>query len=162
MANELTDLQKNLQGKVAEKIRSSFMDLIPPEMFDKMVDSAMDEFINGNKEKRGRIASKTWNPLTSREELVQYNPIFDSETLPGMIMVEIQKKGRAELIDILSSPDFTAGTWINGKQAATTAVEDMIKKHAPDFVTALFSSLVNSAMTNITNSLRNNNIILHM
>lgn len=149
--NEI-DLQKSIQDKISEKIRSSFVDLIPQETFDKLVSTALDEFINGPRHKR----FKTVSDWSGKKETVDenYNVLNDPNTLGGMIMEALYKQGKEHLVNYLQSEAFKT-TWSNGEYNACQLVKDAIGENSQAFVTALFSNLIQQAFMTTVNNMNN-------
>lgn len=162
MSTEIS-LQQKLQEKISDRIRSSFIDMIPQEEFDKMVAAALDEFINGPEAKRfdwkyppGKYdGPRIKVPKSYDLGQAPYNPINDPSTFSGMIMQELKEQGKKTLLDILSKEPFM-GIWSNRGQEASTIVKQAIGENVNIFVEKLFGNLVQNAMMQMQQAIQNN------
>jgi hypothetical protein len=137
-----------LQAKVSEKIKSSFLELIPEETFDSMVASAMHEFVNGTAWAKEKMQHKVWDPVQGIQIWAPYNPTQDPDTLPGMIMGELKAEAKKRLIEIMSAPEYQ-NIWKGSEQVAGKAISDIVANNSEQFVAALFGELVGKVLTQV-------------
>jgi hypothetical protein len=105
-----------LKIKLADRIKTGFVDLLPAEAFDKMVEGALDEFLNGPRHKRFN-KRRDWRAnggengkggYVEYEEPIEnnkYSPAEDSNTLPGMIYVELKLMASEMIKDSLNGDE---------------------------------------------------------
>jgi len=161
-----TDLQKILQSKISEKIRASFIEFLPQETFDTMVESALEEFINGPRSERffweTIYVDKTLDCPTGNKRIEkprqyrhgdkQYDPAQDLNTLSGMITAEFKRQAQERMKDFFNSPEMLC-IWTGKQYAASTAVKEMVKDNSDLFVQELFSQSMSTIMANIRNNI---------
>lgn len=165
MSTGNVSLHEMLQKRISERIRSNFVELLPQEAFDKMVDVAMDEFIHGPRAKRFFHEATYPDGFNNPPVMVEkprapdrdgklYNPVDDPDTLPGMIMAELRKTGREKLATIMQGPEFQV-IWNGSEDVASETVKQMIGANAQMFVQAMFSGIVGRAVMEMGNNIRN-------
>ena len=64
-----SDLQSLLRDRLQAKIKTSFVELIPEELFNAMLDSATDEFLHGPRSKRHVRSELQAYALRKREKV---------------------------------------------------------------------------------------------
>ena len=160
-----------LKIKLADRIKTGFVDLLPAEAFDKMVEGALDEFLNGPRHKRfnkrrdwkstgGENGKGGYVELEEPIENNKYSPAEDSNTLPGMIHLELKQMAAGMIKESLSGDSrFMA---LSNTQSMIgdyilQSVETMVKDNANEFMMALVGRIVNNAFMATMNSLRSNN-----
>ena len=155
-----TDYTSILQKRLSDKIKSNFIELIPEEQFDEMVKNAMDELVNGPKNKRFENKS-VWdgNRYVNRPEpIFGYNVLLDNSTIPGMIYAELHSKAKKAVIEIMARPEYSNAHSTEGFQdAIETGIAKVVTENPDVFMKSLISGIIRSAMANTLQALRSGN-----
>lgn len=124
-----------LRDKITDRIKNSFVELVPEEAWQKMVQGVIDEMLTPK--------SHGYNNEKRPSEMQQ------------MIRDEITKRMKETIAKTLDQPEYQA-VWDDrsGRQSAGPLVQEIIKQCAPDLVKVMFSDLVGSLVVKIHNELR--------
>ena len=167
-----SDLQNLLRDRLQAKIKTSFVELIPEELFNGMLDAAMDEFLNGPRSKRFRSESVyitkddprnttgSAGYVTIEKPCVdeKYNVYADTNTLPGMVYAQLVVMAKDNLKTMLANdPRFKEEWDVNAQQIVMPIVNQIIGDNALAFMRALMGSVVSAAMMSTVNAIRNDN-----
>ena len=166
------DLQNLLRDRLQAKIKTSFIELIPEELFNGMLDAAMDEFLNGPRSKRFRADSVYMSAddernttgksgyVTIEKPFIddKYNVYADPNTLPGMIYLELVATAKANVKEIIGKdPRFTQQYDPNAGDYITPIIEQIIGDNAAAFIQALMRNVVGYSIASAVQSIRNEN-----
>lgn len=124
MTNTVSTDVKSLNDIVRDKVKETFVNLIPEDQWNELVKKCTDDFVK--------------------------------KELESVIKEELKKKMREKVSEELSSVVY-ASRWENGRQIPSQLIEMITKTLVPDIVTALMSGIVNEAVMQTANNLRNNN-----
>lgn len=164
-------MMDHLKTKLSEKFKSSIIDLVPEELFNKMMDLATDEFVNGPRSERFTKCNKYWNstdtdnpkPGVNWTESVEvpnphskYNPVNDKKTLPGMIYLILVDKAKKDLLEYITTSEQFQQKW-EGDKYIMPIVETILKGNADVFMRELVRNIMTQTMMNTINGLRSNN-----
>ncbi len=155
---ELT-IQETFKAKIDEKVRESFMELIPDELISSLVSSALDTYINGPRDKRFE-SKPVYDAVTGRTTLQEvtktgYDPHNDPNTLPGMIYLQLFELGKSAIAKEFERPEWQS-RWDNG-QIIIPVINELVKDNADVFIQALLRSIVSSAMSNVISAIKQSN-----
>ena len=166
------DLQNVLRDRLQEKIRASFVDLIPEEAFNSMVDAATEEFLKGPRRYRFKT-SHEWLPASDPRNTSgssgyqtievphtdeKYNVYADVNTLPGMIYAELVTKAREGLKEVIANDPRFQQTWDpSSGQMLLPIINQIVGDNAQAFMRALMGGILSSAMCNTINAIRTEN-----
>ena len=166
------DLQNLLRERLQAKIKTSFVELIPEELFDGMVDAATDEFLKGPRSKRfqqGHEWLRAEDPrnttgkdgyCTFEKPIIdeKYNVYADTNTLPGMIYAELVARAREGLREALNADERFQQKWDPAtQQMFLPIINQIVGDNAQAFMRALMGGILNSAMCNTINAIRSEN-----
>ena len=166
------DLQNLLRDRLQAKIKTSFVELIPEELFNGMVDAATDEFLKGPRSKRFKtehqyLSASDERNTTGRSGYVtfetpytdeKYNVYADPNTLPGMIYAQLVAIAKDNLKAMLANDPMFKEEWdANAQQMVMPIVNQIVGDNALAFMRALMGNVVSSAMTGTMNAIRNDN-----
>lgn len=137
MADEIQkfDPSKLMDG-VKDRIKATFVSLIPDDAWDQMVKTEVDKFF-----KKGELG------YTSRQMASDFDIIVRS-------MLEAEAKSR--LVKYLESEEFQSIWANNGQPTTAKAVEDIIVKNSGEILVNMFGGLFTSMLQDFRNKLRNN------
>lgn len=122
---------KTIQDKIQESIRSTFLDMLPPETFQKMVEAEIKEFTT---------SPQSWNsPKRS--------------PLQNLIIKEVEAMISKSIADELSKPEYQEH-WQDGKTIASKFIKDVVKENINDIVAATFGSMTQHTMQMVRNHLQ--------
>lgn len=138
MSDQLT-VQETFKQRISENLKSQFMELLPPELLDELTKAAWDEFINGSPQKRHNR---------------DYNPFNDTDTLKGMIMMQLRDQTKDKIKEVFSKPEWQSRWDSNSGSCVIEAVDEIVGKNADAFVQALFKQVVGGFMQNAINNFR--------
>jgi len=125
-----------MQG-VRDRIKSTFVSLIPDDQWEAMV----------KKESDGFFREKEINPHVNNR---QYK--FDFQLL---VRDELHKEAQARMKKYLESPEFS-DTWDNhGNTVASKAVKDMFIENSGQILAGFFAGMFQNALGQITSQLGN-------
>jgi hypothetical protein len=166
------DLQNLLRDRLQAKIKHSFVELIPEELFTGMLDAAMDEFLNGPRSKRFK-QSHQYLPASDERNTTgkagyvyfeepfvdeKYNVFADANTLPGMIYLELVAQAKANVKQVISNdPRFTQQYDPNTGDYITPIIEKVVGDNAVAFVQALMRNVVGYSVAASINNMRSDN-----
>lgn len=132
---EKFDPSKLMDG-VKDRIKATFVSLIPEAAWEEMVKAEISRFFN---------PKVSWN--SDRE----YRSEFQD-----LVRKEIENECKNRLKEYLSSPDFYTVWENNGLPATTKAVENMIVKNSGEIMVSMFGQMFQSMLINFKNNLQNN------
>lgn len=157
-----------VREKLSERLKTGFIELIPQEIFDKMTDMAIDEFVNGPRNKRFKMSSEymdsndprnttgKYGYVTIEVPVADYSPISDPKTLPGMIYLELVERAKKSVSEALNSDErFQDKYNVDLQQNITPILNDIIRDNAPVFMAGLVQQLVQHTLGHAINSMRN-------
>ena len=124
---------ESLKDKVSDKIRASFVDLIPEDAWKAMVEKEIKRFITPPKP-----AYDDKNPLSPLEGLIRE----ELKSIFGAIIKEEFKR-----------PEYVNQWHQNGK-SGNDFVKDIIKDNMPQIIQAVVGSMMNDIAVKITNDIR--------
>lgn len=159
-----------IREKLSEKLKTGFVELIPKEVFDKMTDLAIDDFVNGSKSER-LIREPVWmdasnpnNPTGKSGHFdvfkpnPKYNVVMDKNTLPGMIYLEIVKLAKENISKAVNEdPQFKETYDQNVGHMIAPVIAKIVEDNAAAFTRGLMANIVNFTMISAVNGLRNSN-----
>ena len=166
------DLQNLLRDRLQAKIKHSFVELIPEELFNGMLDAAMDEFLHGPRSKRFKttheyLSANDERNTTGRSGYCtfetpyvddKYNVYADPNTLPGMIYLELVASAKANVKEIISKdPRFVQQYDANSGDYITPIIEKIIGDNATAFIQALMRNVVGYSIASAIQGIRNDN-----
>ncbi len=166
------DLQNLLRDRLQAKIKHSFVELIPEELFSGMLDAAMDEFLNGPRSKRFKqdsvyLSADDARNTTGKSGYVsievpfvddKYNVFADPNTLPGMIYLELVALAKANVKEVINKdPRFTQQYDANSGDYIMPIVNQIVGDNAVAFVQALMRNVVGYSIGAAINGIRNEN-----
>lgn len=150
MANEIEkfDPSKLMDG-VKDRIKATFVSLIPDEVWEKMLEKEIYFFTTGRielkyetdfnqKDENGNYVKRYWEekkPYTMRPITDQYNrPTGEDDISPlqKIIREELHKKFREDLVSYLNSEQYTAIRDKYGFVQMSKAVDELMVKHSGD------------------------------
>lgn len=161
-----------MRVKLSERIKSGFMDLIPEETFNQMIDAAVDDFINGPRHKRFRsesvyVTGDDYRNTTGKACYImvetaipknEYNRVRDNSTLPGMIYEEIVKMAKDAIGKAVSEDSRLQQVYNNDIGAMVTPViEQIITDNAAAFMRGLVNNIVQYTVGSSVNQMRQGN-----
>lgn len=129
---EKFDPSKLMDG-VKDRIKATFVSLIPEDAWEQMVKTEVDRFFK---------PKENWN--SSRE----YRSEFQD-----LVRKEIEDECKRRLKEYLSSPDFNTTWKDNGLSATTKAVENMIVKNSGEIMVSMFGQMFQSMLLNFKSDL---------
>lgn len=155
---EKFDPSKLMDG-VKERIKATFVSLIPDEMWEKMLEKEIYVFTTGrielksktdhnNKDENGNYVVNYWEektPYTMRPITDQWNHPTgkdDISPLQEMIREELRKKFREDLVNYLNGDQYTAIRDQYGITQISKAIDEIMVQHSSD----LFRSIIGEFM----------------
>ena len=166
------DLQNLLRDRLQAKIKHSFVELIPEELFNGMLDAAMDEFLHGPRSKRFKttheyLSANDERNTTGRSGYCtfetpyvddKYNVYADPNTLPGMVYAQLVTMAKDNLKAMLANdPRFKEEWNMDTQQMVMPIINEIIGDNAQAFMRALMGGIVGAAMISTVNAIRNDN-----
>ena len=166
------DLQNLLRDRLQARIKTSFVELIPEELFNGMLDAAMDEFLNGPRSKRfksesvymtkddARNTTGTAGYVTIEKPFVddKYNVYADPNTLPGMIYLELVAQAKANVKEVINKdPRFSQQFDPNSGDYVMPIINQIVGDNAVAFIQALMRNVVGYSVAAAINGIRNEN-----
>ena len=164
-----TGLHEILRERLQDKIKASFIELIPEELFNGMLDSAVDEFLHGPRRHRFRSRHE-WLPADDvrnttgksgycsfEEPFVdeKYNVYADPNTLPGMVYAELVGTAKSRVAEAVKAhpglqqqPDADTGNLI------VPIVSQIVGDNAAAFMRALMTGVVSWTVSQAVNNMR--------
>jgi hypothetical protein len=159
-----------IREKLASNMRTGFVELVPQEVFDKMTDLAIDEFVNGPRSKRFKANSLYLGPedprnttgkhgyVTVEVPIADYNPVADKTTLPGMIFEEISNKAKENIAETLKNmPEFNTKYDADVGRNIVPLITDIVANNAGAFMTAMMNGVIQHTFIEAINAMRNGN-----
>lgn len=159
-----------IREKLSAKLKTGFVELIPKEVFDKMTDLAIDEFVHGSKLKR-YVRVSEWMDITNPNNPTgksghidvfkpdpKYNVVMDGNTLPGMIYLEIVKLAKENISKTINEdPQFKETYDQNVGHMIAPVISKIVEDNAAAFTRGLMTNIVNYTMMSAVNSMRQSN-----
>lgn len=134
MTNEIAPLQA-VQDKIRDRIRADFVELMPDDLWGKMVESVVSTFTSPEKDSYGRETGKP-SPLAQ------------------LITKEIEALAQQSVQQELSRLDANYwGQW--GHKAANDAVMKMVTENMPDIMASIQNSMASMMVMNAVSAIRN-------
>lgn len=132
MPNEVSTLQ-SVQDNIKNRIRAEFANLIPDEMWSKMVSEVISDFIS-DKQRAGYIPVEAPIKVLIREEIMAI--------AKGHVRAKLDELGQ--------------GQWDGyGNMIASEAIKAMIKDHFPEIISAIQAGFADMIVQNALNHIRN-------
>lgn len=132
----MSDLTKfkpeDYMQKVKDRIKSSFVEMIPDDQWENMIKHEIDEFLK-LRETSGYRKERTSN--------------FSS-----MVQSQLQEFSKEKLKEYLSSPDFLTIWGNNGKPIIGNAVKKFIIENSGEILVNLIGSHMQQTLYNIKNN----------
>jgi hypothetical protein len=126
VSNELLDLS-NLREQMRERIRASFVLMIPDEQWDKLIDAEVKAFFW----KGGRGEARSISD-------------FDR-----VVSQELEKETRKRVTELLNTPGWQERYNQDYQPMASEEIEKLMIKLAPEMLSALFGGVMQSALQGI-------------
>jgi hypothetical protein len=167
-----TSLQAAIRDKLADKIKTGFVELIPQEAFNGLLDAAVDEFLRGPRKHRFRTQHQylskddarntTGEPgyCTFEEPFTDpnYNVFADKNTLPGMIYLELVAIAQKAVPEGIAKDERFQQTWDADVQTMVVPILDkIVQDNAQAFMRAMIGGIVQHTMVQSINNMRNGN-----
>lgn len=167
-----TSLQAAIRDKLADKIKTGFVELIPQEAFNGLLDAAVDEFLRGPRKHRFRTQHQyllkddarntTGEPgyCTFEEPFTDpnYNVFADKNTLPGMIYLELVAIAQKAVPEGIAKDERFQQTWDADVQTMVVPILDkIVQDNAQAFMRAMIGGIVQHTMVESINNMRNGN-----
>jgi hypothetical protein len=167
-----TSLQAAIRDKLADKIKTGFVELIPQEAFNGLLDAAVDEFLRGPRKHRSRTQHQylskddarntTGEPgyCTFEEPFTDpnYNVFADKNTLPGMIYLELVAIAQKAVPEGIAKDERFQQTWDADVQTMVVPILDkIVQDNAQAFMRAMIGGIVQHTMVQSINNMRNGN-----
>lgn len=132
--NQLTTLNMNdIQEQIKNRIKSAFVELIPDDSWKNLVQAEIDKWTTDTKE---------------------YGTIKPSP-LKALIAKEVEAKVREVINEELSKPEYQFRYDGDSSCVPGKAIQEVIEKNIYQFVKAAYGEIVNQAVSNMANYLRN-------
>lgn len=132
MSDEIVKFNPNdLAEQLRAKIRVELADLMPKEVWDKLLSTEIDKFLNDQKPNvsyQGRAKIPSGLSQVVQEEL-------------GTMM-------REKIRDLLKTQEW-AGYWDSQNQVIGTKVEELIIKNAPNIIQKLLENAIQEVIKNL-------------
>ena len=172
LGGDSSALQTLLRDRLQEKIKTSFVDLIPEELFNGMLDAATDEFLNGPRSKRFKtdhqyLSAEDARNTTGKSGYVtfekpcvddKYNVYSDTNTLPGMVYAEIVAMAKAKVTDLVTNDERFQQHWdVNTGNTVVPIIDKIVGDNAQAFMRAMMSQVVGWSVSQAINQMRNGN-----
>lgn len=127
----IEEAASSLKDKVREKIKEQFADLIPDDLWDKLVESELKWFIS---------EPERYGSYSSVSERVS--------PLKEMIRKELQNMVSAKIKETLDDPKWSS-KWVDGHTVVSEAIKEVVTKHATEIVAQVFGSSVQTLVDRI-------------
>lgn len=131
---EKFDPSKLMDG-VKDRIKATFISLIPDDAWNKMVKDEVDRFFAPN---------QSWNYNGNRDKMSPFQLLVQTE-----LTAEMTKKLRL----YLDGPEFAVIYDSYGQPVASKAVQDMIVENAGAVLSSMYSGMAASMIRNFRDSL---------
>lgn len=124
-----------MQG-VKDRIKATFVGMIPDEQWEAMIKKECDEFLNGK-------VDNSWVSNNGR-----YMPEFKV-----IAQQELQNECKRRMAEYLSSPEFEIIWTEHGRTTCSKTVEELIIKNSGAMLTNMFGNLFSEILYNFKQSL---------
>ncbi len=132
--------QEVFAARVQERLRASFLEMMPEEMLEQLTTSGIDTFLNGSPVKKNQAHRNNQG----------YDVKHDPETLPGMIHEALKADFKAnQLPKILAQ---LQPRWGNPDDTGAALVTEIIEKHGSKLMANMLSSFVSQVAYNAANT----------
>jgi hypothetical protein len=170
--NDSSALQNLLRDRLQEKIKSSFIELIPEQLFNGMLDAATDEFLHGPRSKRFKTETQYLGRDDERNTTGQagyasfekpcidekYNVYADTNTLPGMVYAEIVAMAKAKVTELVAGDERFQQHWdCNTGNTVVPIIDKIVGDNAQAFMRAMMSQVVGWSVSQAINQMRSGN-----
>lgn len=126
-----------MQG-VKDRIKATFVDMIPDEQWESMIKKECDDFLNGR-------PNNSWGSNNGR-----YFPEFKK-----IVENELQEECKRRMKEYLSSKDFET-TWVAyGEPVCCKAVEKIIIENSGSMLINMFGGIFSSMLDSFKHNLMN-------
>lgn len=125
-----------LAEKLRERIRTSFVDLIPDETWKAMVEKEIQSFTTQERNYSGNHPS----PLQA--------------LIASIAKDEIKKRIESQVLALLTTPEYS-DHWDSGTQKAGAVVEAYLKSIVPELVTTMFTGIASNAVNHLRSAMQN-------
>lgn len=125
--------QAIMQG-VKDRIKATFVNLIPDEQWEEMVKKEVDDFF---------LATKT------TEENSWGNKYQKHSTFGKMVEYELQAECKKRLMDYLASPDFEQKWENNGQVIMSETVKNMVIENSGAIIANFFGNMLSTAFSSL-------------
>jgi hypothetical protein len=155
------DLAQIFRDRVMDTLKKQFMDLIPKDVFDAMVNKQLEEFLNGPRHKRFKKGQEYVGGKYVEVEVpipeCTYRPEDDPNTLPGMIKTEVVTQFKKVAADYIQHLNYTEQIMPH-VQSIDNVIAKTIRENTENFVTAMFQNVVGVAMSGTIGYLNNTTV----
>jgi len=136
MENEVQKFDPStlMQG-VKDRIKATFVSLIPDEQWEQMVKKEVDDFFN-----------------TKDREYNNRNRYSDFQAI---VRTELEAEARKRLLDYISSPDFNTVWQGSGLPVATEFVKNMVVENSGAILSNFYAGMASMMISDFANQLRN-------
>lgn len=114
---------------VKDRIKATFVGMIPDEQWEEMIKKECDDFLNGR-------VNNSWGANNKR-----YFPEFKA-----VVQEELQNECRKRMKEYLDSPEFEVKWSEYGKTACSKAVENMIVENSGIMLVNMFGNVFSSML----------------
>lgn len=126
-----------LRDKISERIRTSFVDLIPEDAWRDMVQREINWFLTDeDRMGYGHVQEKRPSPLRA------------------LIGQELERRWKAKLVDELNKPEY-GSDWSNEGESPREAIQEIIRQSSDALMKSMFGSIVRVGVEAVKSSLRN-------
>lgn len=134
--NEVKQFDPNdIMKGVKDRIKATFVDMIPDEQWDAMIKKECDEFIYGRKN--------------------EYNSNRPFSEFKNIVQQALQDECKKRMADYLNGPEFESVWTEHGKPACCKAVKDMIVENSGAILISVFGGLFSDMLNRFRNDLLN-------
>ena len=140
MSNENNSVEKfdpaQLMQGVKDRIKSTFVSLIPDEQWEQMVKTEVDNFFKG------------------KELGYQGNRVYASD-FQVLVRNMVNQEAKDRLVAYMSGTDFQEIWQANGQPIASEAVRKLVVENSGAILTNFYSGIVSSMMHTFAANIRN-------
>ena len=161
MANEIEkfDPSKLMEG-VKDRIKATFVSLIPDDQWEKMVEKELYVFTEGRIKIDRKWVDGGYRDVEVREPYKQQGFVGlenskedDISPLQQMIRTELREAFKKSLTDMLASPEYQ-GLWQQyGAPRASGAVREVLSKNAETAFINFMAGMMQMSLDNMRNNL---------
>ena len=126
---------------VRDKIKASFIELIPEEHWNAMVQKEIDDYFSEN-----------INVNTNNYDKSNFKSKFQI-----LLRSELESECKLRLADYLKSSEFNASWGVNGQMVASQATKTMMIENSGAIMANMFSGMFSGMLSNFEMTRRNNN-----